>query len=615
MIEQRTMPDWERRFRAPTVALPDWSPRAPDRLVYASSESGIWQVHCRDLRTGLGRQVTDHPVGVLDGTPTLDGSGVLWFSDDSGDESGRWFVAPFEGGEAQPFLTGVPIGWNEGFGQAEGIVAAGISDRDGFGIYVSEAGAPAKLLARSPESLQVAGTAEGGFSRSAFSADGSLLCLEHTEGGDLIHPALRVVDPRTGEVVGDLRDEGMALKAAAWSPVRGRQLLAIVDELDGEERPGLWDLASGERRRLLVELSGAVTVADWYPDGGALLLINLREGRHQLYRYELESGALRAIEHPVGTIAWTARVRPDGTVWYRLTQGHREARVLAEDGHEVLRASPRPAPAGRPFASWRFDNEHGQSVHGFFVTPEGEGPFPVFMLVHGGPTWLDTDRYHPEAQAYVDAGFLVGMVNYRGSTGYGREWRDALHANIGGPELEDVNAGLRDLVARGLADPARAVIGGWSWGGYVTLMELGKHPDLWLCGIAGVPVGDYVQGYEDLSPSLQAYDRALLGAAPADVPELMADRSPINHADKVRAPVFFLVGENDSRCPYRQAMAYVERLAARDAPHEVYVFGTGHGSNDLDEKVRQQRLILDFLARHVPGLRRIGEEALAPAGS
>jgi dipeptidyl aminopeptidase/acylaminoacyl peptidase len=225
------------------------------------------------------------------------------------------------------------------------------------------------------------------------------------------------------------------------------------------------------------------------------------------------------------------------------------------------------------------------------------------MLVHGGPTWLDTDRFYPEAQAYVDAGFAVGMVNYRGSTGYGRAWRDALTGDIGGPELEDVNAGLRDLVARGIADPARAVIAGWSWGGYTTLMEVGKHSELWLCGVAGVPIGDYVMSYDAMSPLLQAYDRALLGGnTPAEMPELMLDRNPINHVDKVGVPVLFLIGENDSRCPYAQAMAYVERLAARGAPHEVYAFGTGHGSNDTDERVRQQRVILDFLAAQVPGI-------------
>jgi dipeptidyl aminopeptidase/acylaminoacyl peptidase len=147
------------------------------------------------------------------------------------------------------------------------------------------------------------------------------------------------------------------------------------------------------------------------------------------------------------------------------------------------------------------------------------------------------------------------------------------------------------------------VVAGYSWGGYVTLLELGKHPDLWTCGIAGVPVGDYEDGYEELSPILQAYDRALLGGfEPKDLPELMRDRNAINFADDVRAPVRFLIGRNDSRCPYRQAMRYVEKLAARGHPHEVYVYETGHGSFDVDERVQQVSANLAFLARHVPGI-------------
>jgi dipeptidyl aminopeptidase/acylaminoacyl peptidase len=83
----------------------------------------------------------------------------------------------------------------------------------------------------------------------------------------------------------------------------------------------------------------------------------------------------------------------------------------------------------------------------------------------------------------------------------------------------------------------------------------------------------------------------------------MRERNAINFADDVRAPVLVLIGRNDSRCPYRQAMLYVERLEARGHPHEVYVFETGHGSFDMEERIRQTRVILDFLARHVPGVR------------
>lgn len=594
---------WEQRFRAPVSFLPEWSPHSPDRVVYASNESSVWQVHAWDVATGERRQVTDHPVGVIDGTPTLDGGGVVWFQDESGDESGRWFVQSFAESETRAFIEGIPHGWSEGLAQAPGIVAAGLSDREGFAVYVSLEGGHAREVYRSTESVRLGSVDEGGFLRGALSADGSLLTLEHAEHGDLIHPALRVIDPRSGEIVDEQLDEGMSLLAKCWSPVQGDARLAFDHERAGEERPGLWDLASGERHDLQLDLDGAVFASDWWPDASALLLVSRFEGRDRLYRYEVATGVLEPVSSEPGFI-WKARVRPDGTVWLLHEQGHRQRLILDDAGEEILSLQGGRAPAGRPYQSWHFENPHGQDVHGFFVTPDGsDEPFPVLMFVHGGPTWLDLDRWQPEVQAYVDAGFAVGMVNYRGSIGYGREWRDTLIGNIGGPELEDVNAGLQDLVERGVADPARAVVGGWSWGGYVTLLELGKHPDLWSCAMAGVPIGDYEDGYEEMSPLLQAYDRALLGgAAPKDVPELMRDRNPINFADNVRAPVLFVIGRNDSRCPYRQAMRYVEKLEARSHPHEVYVFETGHGSFDVDERVRQVARIRDFFARHVPGL-------------
>ena len=593
------MADWEQRFRAPLSFLPEWSPQAPDRCVYASSESGVWQVHAWDVATGERRRVTDSKIGLTDGAPTLDGEGVLWFDDTTGDEAGRWLVQPFGGGETRPFLDGAPYGWSEGLAQAPGIVVAGISDRDGFAIYVSLDGAPATELSRSTESIHLGGAWDGGFARGALSADGLLLCVEHSEHGDLIHQALRVVDPRSGETLGDQHDTGMSLNAKCWSPVAGDARLAIEHERAGETRPAIWDLRTGERRDLQIDLPGEVGVEDWWPDASALLLKNLSEGRHRLFRFPLATGELEPVGPESGMI-WKARVRPDGNVWLVHEQGHRPRHVVDASGREVVPLPPAALPESRPYESWHFENQHGQRVHGFVVTPDDSGgPFPVLMFVHGGPTALDMDRWQPEVQAYVDAGFAVGMVNYRGSTGYGREWRDSLIGDIGGPDLEDVVAGFDDLVARGIGDASRAVVGGHSWGGYLTLLALGKHPELWRCGVAGVPVGDYPASFDDSSPLLQAYDRALLGASPHDLPDLMRDRNPINFADDVRAPVLITIGENDSRCPYRQAMNYVERLAARGHPHEVDVSPGGHSPFDIEERIRQVRRILAFLEQNV----------------
>ena len=543
-------PLWERRYRAPAVTVPEWSPRAPDRVTFASNGSGVWQVHALDLSTGQRRRVTDHPVGIIEGAPTYEGTGVVWFQDETGDESGQWLHQPFQGGPVTPFLDGVPHGWNEGLAQGPGVTVAVLSDRDGFHVYASVDGRTAKAVYESTESIALGEPHWGarGFDRSGLSADGALLCLEHAEHGDLIHPALRVIDPRTGTTVGEQVDEGMSLRAVSWSPVPGDQRLAIVDERRGDERPAIWNVASGERSELEVGLEGGILRPEaWWPDGSALLLVHTRNGRDRLYRYELATAGLAPVVAPSGLIP-KARVRPDGRVWFQQSQGDRAPMALDDLGNEVV-APRRPggadlpleerAPQGRPYQAWEFTNPHGQTVHGFHVTPDpataGPPPWPVVMYVHGGPTSLDMDRWQPEVQAYVDEGFAIGLVSYRGSIGYGRAWRDELIGNIGGPELEDVNAGLLDLVTRGIADARRAVIAGWSWGGYVTLLELGKHPDLWVCGVAGVPIGDYAMGYDELSPLLQAYDRALLGGkTPHEVPELMRDRSPINFADHVR---------------------------------------------------------------------------------
>jgi len=598
------MPTWERRFRAPKMTLPHRSREVPDRAVYETNASGVWQVHRWDVGTGERLQVSDHPVGVLEGYATPDGSVVIFWQEDTGDETGRWLARPWEGGGAEPLVEGVPTGWNEGIAQAPGVVALGISDRDGFAIATSIDGEPAKELMRSTEWMAIAGIYEGQSDLAGLSTDGSLLAIEYAEQDDLLHPALKVVDPRTGSLVGQRVDDGLALNASAWSPVAGDQRLAVLHEREDRKRPALWNPVADEWTDLAIELPGDVRVLDWWPDASAVLLHHEFEGRHELHSYELENGTARKIDTPPGVIA-DARLRPDGTVWFLHSDGTRRQRVLATDGNEPISVDGMEAPPGRPHRSWHFTNRAGQQVHGFTIEPEGPGPWPVIMFTHGGPTWLYDDRYMPEAQAYADLGFLVAMVNYRGSTGYGRAWRDALNEHLGFADVDDVTDGLVDLIDRGLADPDRAVIAGWSWGGYITLMEAGREPDRWIAAVAAVPIGDYLRAYIEEAPALQAMDRALMGGMPEEVPDRYERANPLTYAEDVRCPVLFVIGENDSRCPVGQALAYVDRMKDLGKEHQTYVFSTGHGSHETDEEIRQQRVIIDFLKAHVPGLNDI----------
>jgi dipeptidyl aminopeptidase/acylaminoacyl peptidase len=293
-------------------------------------------------------------------------------------------------------------------------------------------------------------------------------------------------------------------------------------------------------------------------------------------------------------------VRPDGTVWLRLATGERASRILDDRGEEVLPPPPGGVREGRPYREWGFRNRAGDDIQGWLVTPDGRPPYPTYLKVHGGPDWLYLDTWWPEVQMLVDAGFAVAMVNYRGSIGFGRRFRDHLIRNMGFPEVEDILDGLDDLIAHGIADPHRAVIGGRSWGGYVALLALGTHPDRFAAGVAGVPVADYLGSYDESAPSLQAYDRSLVGGTVHERAEFVAERSPITYVDRVRAPVLIMVGEHDTRCVPSQTYHYIESLRAAGGDVEVYSYDEGHSTFIQDESVRELRAILEFVQRTVP---------------
>jgi dipeptidyl aminopeptidase/acylaminoacyl peptidase len=191
------------------------------------------------------------------------------------------------------------------------------------------------------------------------------------------------------------------------------------------------------------------------------------------------------------------------------------------------------------------------------------------------------------------------QVNYRGSTGYGSEWRDALEGRVGLTELEDVKA-VRDwAVSSGLADPSKLVLTGGSWGGYLTLLGLGTQPEDWTVGVAVVPVADYFAAYEDEMEGLQAFDRSLFGGSPAEVPERYRQSSPLTYVERVTAPVLILAGENDPRCPIRQIDNYLGRLASLDKPHEIYRYDAGHGSLVVEERIKQFAAEMGFAMKHL----------------
>ncbi|WP_329119498.1 S9 family peptidase [Streptomyces sp. NBC_01465] len=592
--EMPDMPDWEKRFRAPRVDLPDWAEDAPHRALFVSNATGTYELYAWDRATGEQRQATDRPNGTTDGILSPDGESIWWFSDTDGDEFGVWMRQPFAGGGTdEPAVPGLDPSYPGGLALGrDGTAVVGRStDDDGSTIHVVRPGdaQPAEIY-RHRESAGV----------GDLSHDGDLIAVEHTEHGDAMHSALRIVK-LDGSTVAELDDtrggtEELGLAVLGFAPVAGDTRLLVGHQRRGRWEPMVWDTASGTQTDLAIDLPGDVG-AEWYPDGSALLVSHSFEARSELWRYDLASGALERVETPPGTVSG-ATARPDGTVEYLWSSAAQPPVVRSTTGAVVLDApGMKPPPSVAVEDAWV--EGPGGRIHALVQRPQGEGPYPTVFEIHGGPTWHDSDAFASGPAAWVDHGYAVVRVNYRGSTGYGREWTDALKHRVGLIELEDIEAVREWAVTSGLADPARLVLSGGSWGGYLTLLGLGTQPDAWAVGLAAVPVADYVTAYHDEMEALKAMDRTLLGGTPEEVPERFEASSPLTYVDAVRAPVYISAGVNDPRCPIRQVDNYVERLAARGAVHEVYRYDAGHGSLVVEERIKQVRLELDFAARHL----------------
>lgn len=588
-------PGWMRRFTAPRIGFPAWADAAPGRLAFLSTEGGSPQVWALDRQTGTRRRVTDEPIGVETMLVAPDGR-IVWWRDETGDERGRWMVAAFDGGTAAPLWADAPDGWSAGISFADEIVALGLVTDDDYRVIVLGPGGAARLLEADQRPLGLGRLDPQG--SGGLSADGHLVCVRHTDHGDILHHALRVFGRADGSVVGELVDEGSNLDPVAWSPRAGDGRLLFTSELGAFERPALWDPRTGERRDLAVDLPGAAIPMGWWPDGSALLIRHEHEGAFELYRVDPGDAATSLIVAPTGEIT-EAAVRPDGAVWFLTSDSAHAPRVMDERGGEVLVPPGERPPAGRAPTSLWFENPKGQRIQAFVATPPGDGPHPTVISVHGGPEWHERDAFDPETHALVDAGYAVAMINYRGSTGYGIAFRRSLIGDPWLPETEDILAGLDALIDAGIADPARVALGGWSWGGCLACLNEGLHPDRWRAVFAGIPAGDMVAAHYASMPEIQAYDVAQYGGTPAELPEMYAERNPMTYVDRARAPVLVIAGEHDPRCPIEGITPWVDALRERGVPVEVHLYPAGHHANDVDEQVRQMELILDFFGRYV----------------
>jgi dipeptidyl aminopeptidase/acylaminoacyl peptidase len=251
----------------------------------------------------------------------------------------------------------------------------------------------------------------------------------------------------------------------------------------------------------------------------------------------------------------------------------------------------------------QFEGADGLISHGFYYSPtnpEYEGPSddlpPLLVFVHGGPTAHVTNELDLGIQLFASRGLAVVDLNYGGSTGYGREYRDRLRGRWGEIDVEDSAAAARYLSARGDVDAGRIEISGGSAGGYTTLMAVAVR-DEFAAGTSYYGVADLVSFHEETHKFESHYDDYLVGPWPEAI-DVYRERSPVAHADSIDCPLLLLQGLDDKVVPPSQSEVIVDALRRRGVPHAYIAFeGEGHGFRKAENVKRAIEAHLSFLGQ------------------
>jgi dipeptidyl aminopeptidase/acylaminoacyl peptidase len=241
----------------------------------------------------------------------------------------------------------------------------------------------------------------------------------------------------------------------------------------------------------------------------------------------------------------------------------------------------------------------GPQIQGWLyrATPN---PRRAVIMIHGGPTWHAEDEIKPVIQYLAWQGFNVLDVNYRGSTGFGLAYRDAIKVDgWGGREQEDITSGAQALIDLGLAEPGKVGVFGTSYGGYSSWCQITRHSPHPIAAAAPIcGMTDLVIDYETTRPDLRPYSEEMIGGSPAQNPQRYFERSPIHFVENIRGKLLIVQGAVDPNVTPENVRQVIARLEACKIPYELLVFDDeGHGIlKPANQQILFSRLAVFFSA-------------------
>jgi dipeptidyl aminopeptidase/acylaminoacyl peptidase len=386
--------------------------------------------------------------------------------------------------------------------------------------------------------------------------------------------------------------------ASSLSPDGGTVLLSS-DAQGGYMNVALLDVTT-RKLAWVTDLKWEAYARNFSPDGKSYTYFVNEDGltsayiedrsTHKTDRFDLPQGRNYFAGNPTEFAPESDRViisheasNQPGDLWvYNLNS--RCADQLTFSAIASLRAIPLP-----PSQIVHYKSFDGKIISALLWVPfnlKRDGSNPALILPHGGPTGQMVDYWNPDVAALTSRGYICIAPNPRGSTGYGLEFQKANFQDLGGGDLKDEVAGVEFLEATGYVDPKKIGITGGSYGGFMTLMAIGKAPDIWAGAVEECGIINWSTLFKTTDPSLKEYIKALLGE-PDENHQIYDVDSPITYIRDEKAPLLVLQGDNDPQVPKEEAQQVVDILKKEGRVVDVHYYpNEGHGfvkrENQLD---------------------------------
>jgi dipeptidyl aminopeptidase/acylaminoacyl peptidase len=606
----------------PTMAHPTVSPDGETVALYYDI-SGRNELHTIDIETGESEQVSDGEVprdARWHVEWSADGEDVFFHLDDDGDEQNDIHTLDLDGGAEPVVEMDGQVTIHDVDENGETLLFG--SNRDGqmnVFSYDLDSGETTKLTEY-----------ERAVWGSLLSPDGDRIAYSTNESDDYDNVDVYVADA-DGSNARNLHigDDGAESSPVDWHP--DGDALLVSDNSEDLDRAGVYDLESDE-----VTWFGGLEYEEepqfFLPDGERFVTERSREAGKVPVVYDTETGESREFDVPDGVASFGRApaagdpVVDENRVVLLNTSPTRRPEILLydieSDEYEVLLEAEYGNFSPEEFADAEYFTVHSDGVPetpaeavdhdpydeleiGALFYDSGVRPSPLIVNPHGGPRHHDTKSFDLYTQFLVSRGFSVLQVNYRGSTGHGREFVEELYDDWGGAEQGDVATAAEHVLDEyDWLDEDRVVVFGGSYGGYSAYWQMVQYPELYDAGIAWIGVSDLRDMYENTMPHFRSELMVKYLGHPEDNPEIYDERSPSTHAGNLDSPLLIIHGANDPRVPVSQARIFREKLDdagfEEGETFEYQELGEeGHASSDIDRKIRTFEILDDFLDRRI----------------